>query len=186
MLVTAHLPLAEFLNHDVLGRSDVPMVTAVAGYSGGWLLMVAAMMLPVALMLAGPAGRTGRWLFGYLGAWLLAGFVFAWLDLVLHAVVGASRGWPADLVRSTVGIAGAGLSLRLAWREATSVHGAREHAARHGSLGDGWLHGLHCVRTCGAMMLAVQALAPGDLVTMAVAAACLGTVRLRLLAPPAR
>lgn len=179
MALVARSPAAAYLGHDVLGRADVPLIVAVAGYSAGWLLMVAAMMLPVALLIAGPVRQPGRWLIGYLGAWLAAGFVFAWLDLLLHAVVGASAAGPVILVRVGVVTGGAGLSLLLAWRGAGRHRGAADNDATVLASGEGWLHGLRCVRTCGPMMLALQAGAPGDLFAMALAAAGLALLRLK-------
>ncbi len=163
-------PLALYLSHDVLGRADVAVPVALVGYSAGWLLMVAAMMLPVAVLTVGPFPRGPSWLAGYLGAWLLTGLVFAWFDLVLHAATAAS-GVGADVpLRAFLGLAGAGLSLYLAWREPA-------HSCR--TVENGWLSGLTCVRTCGPMMLALQAAAPGSMPVMAVAAAVLAATRLR-------
>lgn len=179
MALVARSPAATYLGHDVLGRADVPMGVAVAGYAAGWLLMVAAMMLPVALLVAGPVRRPGRWLIGYMGAWLAAGFVFAWFDLLLHAVVGASAAGPVILVRVGVVTGGAGLSLLLAWRKAGRHRGAADNDATVLDSGEGWLHGLRCVRTCGPMMLALQAGAPGEMSAMALAASVLALVRLR-------
>lgn len=171
-------PAATYLSHDVLDRAGVPLPVAVVGYAAGWLLMVAAMMLPVALLVEGPARGRGRWLAGYLGAWLAAGFVFAWVDLLLHAVVGTSDGWPVTHLRGCVVVGGAGLSLLLVWREAARHASVASHGTSGFAWGHGWLHGLLCVRTCGPMMLALQAGAPGDLGAMALATACLASVRL--------
>ncbi|HEX7000309.1 MAG TPA: hypothetical protein VF164_01305 [Trueperaceae bacterium] len=165
-------PLALYLSHDVLGRADVAVPVAVIGYSVGWLLMVAAMMLPVSLLLPGPLGRGTTWYAGYLGAWLLTGFVFAWFDLVLHTVLGAAGPGEHVALRAVLGATGGGLSLVIAWKG--TAHPPRTDAK-------GWLHGLECVRTCGPLMLALQAAAPGSLPAMAGAAALLAAARLRHL-----
>lgn len=179
MALVASSPADSYLSHDVLGRADVPMGVAVAGYSAGWLLMVAAMMLPVAVLVAGPVRRPGRWLIGYLGAWLAAGFVFAWFDLLLHAVVGASSARPETLLRICVVTGCACLSVVLASRETGWHVEVADQTAKAFPTGHGWLHGLRCVRTCGPMMLALQAGAPGEMSAMALAASVLALVRLR-------
>lgn len=173
-------PLAWALDHDVLSLAAVPLPLAVPGYVAGWLLMVAAMMLPAALTVLpaasgsasqasappapGPPARFAPWLVGYLGAWALAGLAFAGLDLVLHALLAA-------------GDVGVPRALFVAWGFVWVAVASRllRHPRRSGS---GWLHGLACVATCAPAMLALQAVAPGDLRAMAIAGVAVTALRL--------
>lgn len=177
LLTVEGSPLAWVLDHEALALTAVPLVRAVPGYAVGWSIMVAAMMLPAALWLARP-GRLPGWLAGYLLAWGLAGFAFAGADLALHALVPAGSAFAAAL--PAVAVVAAAL-----WLTAVAP-GARRHPPRGlvGAAG-GWSHGLACLYTCWPAMLALQAVAPGDVRAMAVVTALLTGLRLGGRAGPA-
>src|SRR5690606_5503744 len=169
LLLVAGSPLAWALGHDALSLAAVPLAAAVPAYAAGWTLMVAAMMLPGALALAPPTRLSG-WLAGYLGAWALAGFAFAGLDLVLHATLPDGGPAAAALPPLTLAIAAT-------WLAAVSRGAGRPGRPHLRGSDAGWLHGLACLRTCWPAMLALQAAFPGDLGAMAAAGALLTALR---------
>lgn len=180
-------PLAPLLDHAVLADRRVPLALAVPGLAIGWTLMVAAMMLPGAAWTAKPTRKstgpstTGRaagsaaWILGYLAVWSCAGFAFAGFDLAVHGVleprVPRSAGLlpPATVILCCAWLAAA---VVLPPSRRSSAHRSTSHHRRHTrAVATGWTHGLACLALCWPVMLALEALAPGNLTAMALAGA---------------
>lgn len=182
---------AWYFGHEVLGARSVPPPLALAGFSTGWLLMSLAMMLPGVLpalaRLHGTA--TGRlpsaWLAGYLSPWMLLGFAFAAVDLVVHVIV-APR-YPLSLARVPtllwlmVGVQVLGRALGGGYRRRHGAGSACESEqirdVRTAFLG-GWRAGLADVRHDWLLMIAASAV-HGEAVR-ALVAMCVATVLMNL------
>jgi len=153
-------------------------------YAGGWLLMIAAMMLPTSLPLFQRFDRMtqGRPERGQLMASLVAGYLLAWVgfgvaahlcDASLHRAVGqaswlAANGW---LIGAAV-LATAGLFQfsRLKYRCLDKCRAPfgflTQHwhgrALRRDALRLGLHHGLFCVGCCWAIMLLMFVVGTGN------------------------
>jgi predicted metal-binding membrane protein len=153
-------------------------------YVGGWLLMLAAMMLPTTLPLlqrfdhlvsarTDRAGLLGLLIVGYLLAWAGFGVVAHLLDLTLHLITRqapwvASHGW---LVGTTVLLIAGGfqfttLKYHCLDRCRTPLgliirhwHGVRP---RLDAFQLGWSHGVFCVGCCWAIMLLMFVVGTGN------------------------
>lgn len=176
LLATHASPFAPLFDHAVLVDPSVPTWLALPGLAVGWTLMVAATMLPVAMVASGRRASTAAWVSAYLGVWLCAGLVFAGLDLAIHGAL--EPRWPALallLPRAMVLLCCAWLAASVLLAALLPVRRPR-HEPR--PLRAGWIHGLACLALCWPVMLAAQALAPGHLAAMALAGATSAIVRL--------
>lgn len=157
-------------------------------YAAGWLLMIAAMMLPSTLMLLRlfdrlTATRADRGvlialvLAGYLAIWSVFGVAVHLIDLILHhAILGspwlAFNAWA--IVAGVFVLAGGFQFSRLKYRCLekcrTPLSFVIEHwrgrSVRAQSLLLGLHHGLFCVGCCWAVMLVSFALGTGSIVWM--------------------
>ena len=88
-------PQGRYLDHHGLAESGLPTTALLAVFVAGWVLMLAAMMLPTTVQLVdvfrvvvrdrpGRAALTCAVLAGYLLAWTAAGLVAFAADLMLH------------------------------------------------------------------------------------------------------
>lgn len=154
-----------------------------------WLLMMAAMMLPaltpaviVSVHRPGRAGEAGRFVAGYLGVWLAAGFVvYAASEAVRSLQFGffawANAGrWVAAAV-----IAAAGL-YQLTPSKDACLRRCRDHLIlrdhQRGGLGLGIQHARFCVGCSWALMAALFALGVMNLTWMALVMALIAAERL--------
>lgn len=162
-------------------------------YAAGWVLMIAAMMLPTTLPLLQifrrvSAGRRDAALLlavviaGYLGAWLLFGLAAHALDSMLHAAVRgnawlAANGWTAGAV--VIGAAGLFQFSALKYRCLERCRAPFGFVAErwHGrmpmreALNIGVGHGAFCVGCCWALMLLMFVVGTANLGWMLVLAA---------------
>jgi predicted metal-binding membrane protein len=144
-------------------------------YALGWLLMIAAMMLPTALpvvdivrrMTSGEA-EARRILFalvaGYAAAWLAFGLAAHLGDAALHAVAGRSpwlalNGWA--LGAAVLAVAGLFQFSALKYRCLEECHAPMAFVLQrwggrsrmHDAWTVGWDHGVFCIGCCWALML---------------------------------
>jgi predicted metal-binding membrane protein len=159
--------LAGHTSHDdVLGPGHVPHPATIAALIGGWLLMVAAMMLPPELVTTGRRGAAP----GTMGATTaLAATTFAvWTgfaivvlggDAVVHTLAD-SRPWLERSVAPAV-LIGAGL-FQLSPGKGRLLAGARRPA------GGPWRHAVRCLGSCWTLMLVMFAVGLGNLIWMIV------------------
>jgi predicted metal-binding membrane protein len=179
------------MSHDELAGGSLPPPAAVGIFGVGWVVMVAAMMLPssypmVRAFTATTAGRPGggelaRFLGGYVAVWTVFGVALFAGDLGLHALVDGSAqpfATHTTLLGNALLIAGA---FQLTDRKRRCLGRCRhpeEFLRRHGRLAAvaapvgafrlGREYGLHCLGSCWALMLAVFALGKPELLWMAV------------------
>jgi predicted metal-binding membrane protein len=182
---------AAMFDHDRLGHSALPLVTAVVLFLLAWQLMVAAMMLPSSLPMlrlfqvasAGQDRRNGvlaAFLGGYLLVWAAFGALAFVGDLALHRLVHRAP-WlearPWLLAGGVLALAGAFQFSSLKDRclevcRHPGVYLLRRYGRGAGQafrLGRG--HGVFCLGCCWALMLLMFAVGMANLAWMAVLAA---------------
>jgi predicted metal-binding membrane protein len=192
------------MGHDELAGGSLPLPAAVGIFGAGWLLMIAAMMLPssypmVRAFTATTAGRPGRrdrpghpalpdrpgggdvarFLGGYVAVWTVFGLALFAGDLGLHTLIDDAAqpfATHTTLLGNALLIAGA---FQLTDRKRRYLDRCRHPAvaaagAPVGAFRVGREHGLHCLGSCWALMLAVFALGQPEVLWMAV----FGTVML--------
>jgi predicted metal-binding membrane protein len=151
---------------DVLGHGHPPHPAEVGALIVGWLLMVAAMMLPPEI---GSAVRNRSFRIGATTAtavvavtaatWTVFAIIVLSGDSVLHALAD-SRPWLAYLVTPTV-LIGVGLY------QLTPIKRRLLDTTRC-SPTLSWRHTLSCLGSCGALMLVMFAFGVGSLLWMGV------------------
>jgi predicted metal-binding membrane protein len=173
--VGGHTSHDEVLGHGSgLGHASHP--ATFAALFGGWLLMVAAMMLPPEIASAGwagsPVARRGWVGAGAIAAKVAATTCAVWTgfavvalsgDALVHALVRTLVGswpWLAGLVAPAV-LVGAG-AFQLTPAKQRLLAGVRH------SPDPSWRHALRCLGNCWALMLVMFAVGMGSLVWMAV------------------
>jgi predicted metal-binding membrane protein len=170
--------VARHLGHDAVLESGLPPAAALGLFVAGWLVMVAAMMLPTipATGMAdgpdsAPRDGPGAFLGGFALVWAVVGLAALSFDMVLHRVVHAlpaldARPWL--VAAGVLGLAGA-VQLMPATRRSLAAVG---RLGPHGPTGTrtafdaGRRHGTLCLRGDGPLMLVMFA-AGGGLATMA-------------------
>ena len=120
LLVWRASPFAQYLDHAHQPTSTGSQAWAITVYLAGWLLMIAAMMLPTTLRLVTAFGRVTRsrrraallqveLIAGFLAVWLLVGYGFRALDVFVHRGVDAVA-WldarPRLVVAASLALAG--------------------------------------------------------------------------------
>jgi predicted metal-binding membrane protein len=154
-------------------------------YAAGWVLMIAAMMLPTTLPIVEMfrrivAGRTDRHrlvallLTGYLAAWLGFGLIAHVLDGLLHAVADslpwlATHGWVIGA--GVLGVAGIFQFSALKYRCLDKCHTPfgfiierwRGRAPAREALRLGVDHGVFCIGCCWALMLLMFVVGTGSI-----------------------
>jgi predicted metal-binding membrane protein len=166
---------ADTLHHHALIEGGLPLLPAIPLFLGGWLVMVAAMMLPASLPTVGRletmavgSPRRARLLVSFLTAfaavWALFGLAAFLGDVVVHHVVDttpwlAARPWMIEA--AVLAVAGAwqlvpfkrralGLSRDRAAVAPSALPGAR---SAPGAAASGLRHGVACLATSWALML---------------------------------
>lgn len=177
MWLLSRSPYAYVLGHDVLGERRFSPPVATLLFAAGWLLMVVAMMLPGALAalrrpgrpgLVGRPGRVVAFLAAFLSVWLGFGFAFAFGDLMVHARLEPGHPEVAALLPGFALLV-AGVWLLLGRFVASPGFGAAfRPGGRSGRVAfvAGWRHGLRCLWSCWALMLAMAAVGHGSLPAM--------------------
>lgn len=171
--------VAQQLGHDAVLETGLPAAAAPALFLAGWLVMVAAMMLPTLPPVGVLGGRDvaprrglAAFLGGFVLVWAVVGLAALSLDMVVHRVVHA---WPALDARPWLVAAGvlalAGtVQLTPATRRSLAAGSRLDHDAAWGTLSAfsaGQRHGRRCLRSDGPLMLVMFA-AGGGLAWMAV------------------
>ncbi len=177
-------PLADLCRAIPGGGVAVPALLL----AGGWLLMVAAMMLPTVLPLVSAFGRMtaaradrhallARLVAGYVLAWLAFGLAVALVDRGLHALAERSgwllaNGWAVGA--ATLAVAGAYQFSRLKYacldRCRSPLSFVMSHWTGRDAAGDslrlGLAHGAFCVGCCWSLMLVLFVVGAGSLAWM--------------------
>lgn len=165
-------PYGRYLHHEYEPASAGGQAVAIALFLAGWLLMCAATMLPATIPLAGafdarlaqrrprtgagPAARARARLLlaaGVLAVWLLVGYLFRSLDVLIHAAVDGV-GWlgarPGLVAAATLAVAGA---YQFAPAKRRCLRACRDATPAPTPLRTGIVHGRACVGSCWALML---------------------------------
>lgn len=174
------------LDHDaVLGENG--SVPAALAYTGVWIVMVAAMMLPSAIPLVRlfvatgaqqphPQVVLGLFVGGYLAVWTAFGGLAVLFDSAIHRGVEAwplLHDHPSLLISGVLVLAG---GFQFSSLKDRCLHACRHPAAyllvhyRRGPAAAwrlGWGHGLFCLGCCWALMLLAFAAGMTDLRLMA-------------------
>ena len=200
LLMWERSPYGRYLTHGELGHIDVsagfaPVLLQAGVYVAGWILMIAAMMLPTTLPLltlfrriVGSRSDGGTLVatvaVGYAAAWLLFGLVAYGIDVVVRDLA-ARSGWLVahGWVVGSVVIAGAGafqfssLKYRCLERCRTPFGFVNTHWRGRRPLPEalrlGFDHGIFCVGCCWALMLVTFVVGMGNIGWMLVLAAAM-------------
>ena len=171
--------ITRHLGHDAVLESGLPAAAGLGLFLVGWLVMVAAMMLPTIPTVEvaegpdpAPGGGLGAFLGGFALVWALVGLAALSFDMVLHRVVHASPALDARpwlVAAGVLGLAGA-VQLMPATRRSLAAKSRLSHDVAAGALPAfyaGQRHGRRCLCTDGPLMLVMFA-AGGGLTWMAV------------------
>lgn len=167
-------PYAGLMGHASLGDHHTAFPLKLAAFSLSWLLMTAAMMLPVSLPLLAQAGPPARGLrtlagrvLGYLLPWVLVGLLAFLGDSLLHELSETGGRWAAfsPWIGPFAALA-AGLYqfTGVKWRctqqcqPAQTAPAALERPGLARALRAGARYGFYCVGSCGLLMLLLFAL----------------------------
>ncbi len=184
-------PYASFLDHHALEHVHAGQLALLLVFLAGWVLMIAAMMLPTSAAMLATFGRAVSmradrrrlvWIaaVGYLTTWTLVGDALLAGDFALHRLVD-SWPWLHDhswlIAAATLSTAGTFQFSVLKRRCLTACRSPRTFLATrwHGrtALRDafrlGLDHGVYCIGCCWAVMLVLFALGAGSLIWMAIA-----------------
>lgn len=164
---------------DVFGHGHSPEASQFVALFAGWLLMIAAMMLPpeagsaIRNRLSGTSAATALRVAAVTAVvWMIFGAVVLAGDSVLHEVA-EDRPWLANLVTPVV-LIGCGLFHFTPYKR-RALETARCTTALS------WRHTAGCLVSCGALMLVMFAFGVGSLFWMAVLTAVM--VAERVLRP---
>ena len=184
LLVTAGIDLAD---HDVVvEHSHLALPLRLAAFSGAWLVMVGAMMLPTTVPMARmfvavsarqprPGPARGAFAAAYLVVWVGFALVALAGDILLHELV-HHWAWLEEheplILGTTLVLAGAyqlsplkDACLR-ACRSPLSIIGTRYRGGVAGGWRVGLRHALYCLGCCWALMLVMFATGVGSLLWM--------------------
>ena len=145
-------------HHALISPGGPPLWLGALLFLGGWLVMVAGMMLPAsapAIMLVGTR-RVAWFLVAYAMIWLAFGLAAFTGDVVVHALVHAtpfllSNPWLIGAV--TVTIAGLYQLTAAKHRALDACRYPLGVAHVDGGLHAGWRHALDCLKSSWALML---------------------------------
>jgi predicted metal-binding membrane protein len=184
-------PYARFLDHHAIENVNVGELALLLVFLAGWVLMIAAMMLPTSAAMLAMFGRAvtqrpdRRWLValvvaGYLTTWTLVGDALLAGDFALHRLVD-NWPWLRDhswlIAAATLSTAGTFQFSVLKRRCLAVCRSPRTFLATrwHGrtALRDAFRlgidHGVYCIGCCWALMLVLFALGAGSLTWMTIA-----------------
>ena len=181
--------LTRYLDHDALLHSGTPAWTGVILFLTGWLVMVAAMMLPATRpalgQIRGRAGgpssaMVGGYLAGFALTWVLAGSAALGFDMMVHRAVDAVPPLGARPWLVLVALLAAAGAVQLAPSTRRKLDAARRPDGNTATtvppFAVGRLHGVRCLRVDGPLMLVMFALG-GSLGAMAILTAVMAGER---------
>lgn len=165
--------VARHLGHDAVleGGFEAPVGTAL--FLGGWLVMVAAMMLPTLAARGRVRGGTGSaeadargaFLGGFALVWAVVGLAALGGDMVVHRVVHGVPSLEARPWMVVAGVFGLAGTIQLMPSTRRSLAAARRAADAAESAPSTFLagqrHGWRCLRSDGPLMLVMFAIGSG-------------------------
>jgi predicted metal-binding membrane protein len=175
LLVSAEITgVSAHLHHDAVARASGDQWTATGLFLGGWVAMVAAMMLPATVPLVDRApappsvpGRrvVGAFLAGFALPWTRAGAVLLSFDMSVHRAMDtvpalAARPWL--VAAALLGVAGTAQLAPSTRRHLAATAPSRPLAQKpQKAFVEGANHGVRCVRADGPLMLVMFAAGAG-------------------------
>jgi predicted metal-binding membrane protein len=149
---------------------------ALGWFAVSWLLMMAAMMLPVVTPVAGRRGA--RFAAGYLASWTGAGLVAYLLFDVVRSLDPAFLAWDRAGRYVAAGAILAAAVYQLTPAKAACLERCRKPGPTAAGLRGGLRHGANCIGCCAGLMTALFALGVMSLSWMVVVAALIAAERL--------
>jgi predicted metal-binding membrane protein len=148
---------AAALHHHALIEGGVPLPAAVGLFSAGWVVMVAAMMLPSSSLAVAAHGDSIRFVASYIATWTVFGLACFAGDAVIHGAVDATPWLDANswiVAAGTLSLAGAYqlLPIKRRFLDACRVPALTAHAER-GADPAGIAHAIDCIGASGPLML---------------------------------
>jgi predicted metal-binding membrane protein len=160
------------IRHDRLLQGGPPLWFATVLFLAGWQVMLWAMMVPASFHAFNRySGRhLATFTAGYLAVWSGFGLLIFFFDAGLHATVNqwpwlAAHPWL--IAGTTLVIVGSYQLSDLKARSLNSCRRLNHLQDAGGSDAEGVFHGVRCLGSSWALMLAAFALAAGNLLTMA-------------------
>lgn len=145
------------LHHHSLTGGGVALPTAVGLFSAGWVVMVAAMMLPASSVAIERHGGTARFIAAYMATWTAFGLACFVGDALIHRVVEltpslATNSWL--VAAATLVLAGTYqlLPIKRRFLDACRIPALSAHPGRGGAPG-GIAHAVDCLGASGPLML---------------------------------
>jgi len=145
------------LHHHALIEGGVALPTAVALFTAGWVVMVAAMMLPPSSVAIERHRGTARFVAGYMAVWTAFGLACFAGDAVIHRVVDSTPWLAANswlVAAGTLVLAGAyQLSpMKRRFLDACRLPALTVHQGSDGGSA-GIAHAIDCLGASGPLML---------------------------------
>lgn len=145
------------LHHHALIEGGVALPTALALFSAGWVVMVAAMMLPASSVAIQRHRGPAQFVAGYIGTWTAFGLACFSGDALVHRVVDSTPWLAANswlVAAATLVLAGAYqlLPIKRRFLDACRVPALTAHAERGGASA-GIAHAVDCLGASGPLML---------------------------------
>lgn len=145
------------LHHHALIEGVVALPAAVGLFSAGWVVMVAAMMLPASSVAITRHGGTASFIAGYMATWSAFGLACLASDALIHRVVDSTPWLLANswlVAAGTLVLAGTYqlLPLKRRFLEACRVPALTAHTERGGASA-GVSHAVDCLGASGPLML---------------------------------
>jgi predicted metal-binding membrane protein len=149
--------IAGVLHHHSLIEGGVALPTAVGLFVAGWVVMVAAMMLPASSVAIERHGGALRFVASYLSIWAAFGLACFAGDAVIHRTVDATPWLAANswiVAAGTLVLAGAYqlIPLKRRFLDACRVPALTRHDER-GAVSAGVAHAVDCIGASGPLML---------------------------------
>jgi predicted metal-binding membrane protein len=145
------------LHHHALIEGGIALPTAVVLFSAGWVVMVAAMMLPASSIAIQRHRGPAQFDAGYMGTWTAFGLACFAGDALIHRAVDSTPWLAANswlLAAATLVLAGTYqlLPMKRRFLDACRVPAITAHTGRGGA-STGVAHAVDCLGASGPLML---------------------------------
>lgn len=145
------------LHHHTLIEGGVVLPAAVGLFSAGWVVMVAAMMLPASSVAIERHGGTASFVAGYMATWTVFGLACFAGDALIHRVVDSTPALAANswlVAAATLILAGTYqlLPIKRRFLDVCRVPALTAHTERGGASA-GVAHAVDCLGASGPLML---------------------------------
>ena len=157
IVITDATGFAGALHHHSLIEGGVALPVAIGLFSAGWVVMVAAMMLPSSSLAIARHSASARFVASYIATWTAFGVLCFAGDAVIHRTVDTTPWLAANpwiVAAGTLALAGAYqlLPFKRRFLDACRIPESTAHTQR-GPVSAGLAHALDCVGASGPLML---------------------------------